>query len=160
VGKSTLAEALVEEWDNSAMLDGDHLIALNPLPPNELEYLHVTICLLVEHHRKCGYLNFVINHLWRTEAELRDLVDRLEVTVPDQEIRCFLLTLPEDENLKRVRLRQESRAIDELEYELEALTHERALLYATASLGPGEPFSVSALPDDLVEELKVLLGIE
>ena len=59
IGKSTLAEALAESIDECVMLDGDHLVAANPPPADEIEYLHSTITLLVAHHRRFGYLHFV-----------------------------------------------------------------------------------------------------
>jgi adenylate kinase family enzyme len=74
IGKSSLAEALCERIGMCVSLDGDYLVAANPPAQNELEHLHSTIALLVEHHRKFGYRNFVINHLWRSKAELDDLL--------------------------------------------------------------------------------------
>lgn len=71
--KSTLAEALAESIDWCVMLDGDHLIAANPTPADEIEYLHSTIALLIDHHRRFGYRHFVIDHFWRTPEELADL---------------------------------------------------------------------------------------
>jgi hypothetical protein len=43
IGKSTLAEALTESIDNCVMLDGDYVVAVNPPPPNEVEYWHTTL---------------------------------------------------------------------------------------------------------------------
>jgi adenylate kinase family enzyme len=60
IGKSTLAEALMESIDSCAMVSGDHLLAVNPAPKNELEQLHSAIELLIEHHRRSGYQRFVI----------------------------------------------------------------------------------------------------
>lgn len=117
VGKSTLAEALSESIDGCVMLDGDHLIAANPPRADTTEYLHSTIALLVAHHRTFGYRHFVINHLWRTPGELADLRRRLHDVDADAEIRGLLLTLPLEENLRRVERRQSARAIDEREFE-------------------------------------------
>jgi hypothetical protein len=77
IGKSTLAEALTETIDRCAMLNGDSLVALNPPPADEIEYFHSTIALLIRHHRSFGYRHFVIDHLWRSSAELADLRRRL-----------------------------------------------------------------------------------
>lgn len=155
VGKSTLAEALMESIDRCAMLDGDQLIALNPPPDDEVAYLHATIALLVAHHKREGYEHFVINHLWRTPEELEGLRRSLEGIEAD--IRCFLLTLPLEENLRRILSRQAARALDELEFELETVAEERALLESTPGLG--EPFEVSGPPSELVAALLDRLGL-
>jgi hypothetical protein len=114
IGKSTLAEALAERIDHCVMLDGDSLIAANPPPVDEVEFLHSSIALLVAHGRQFGYRHFVINHFWHTAAHLADLRARLLAVDPDVDIRCFLLTLPLADNLRRIELRQSARAINEL----------------------------------------------
>lgn len=98
IGKSTLAEALTESIDSCAMISGDSLLAVNPPPANELEYLHATIEVLVNHHRRSGYRHFVIEHVWRSPRELADLHCRLAAIDATADIRSFLLTLPVDEN--------------------------------------------------------------
>jgi ABC-type cobalamin/Fe3+-siderophores transport system ATPase subunit len=148
IGKSTLAEALTESIESCVMLDGDRLVAANPPPANELEYLHSTIALLVTHHRRFGYRHFVIDHVWRSPAELDDLRRRLDAIDADADVRCFLLTLPADENLRRIEQRQRARAIDERDFELRAFAEERELLAGRLDLG--EPFDVSAAPSELV----------
>jgi shikimate kinase len=159
IGKSTLAEALAESIDWCVMLDGDHLIAANPTPADEIEYLHSTIALLVAHHRRFGYRHFVIDHIWRTPEELADLRRRLLDVDVDADIRCFLLTLPLQENLRRIERRQSVRALDEAEFERETLADERQALLAGADETLGEPFDVSAPPEDLVAELLNRLGM-
>jgi hypothetical protein len=149
IGKSTLAEALTETIDGCAMLNGDSLMALNPPPTDEVEYLHSTMALLIGHHRSFGYRHFVIDHLWRSIAELADLRRRLIAVEAGADVRCFLLTLPADENLRRIKRRQRARAIDEREFELRTFVEERELLTKGASLG--EPFDVSAPPPELVD---------
>jgi thymidylate kinase len=151
IGKSTLAEALTESIDACAMLSGDHLVAVNPPSKTELELLHSTIELLVQHHRGFGYRNFVIEHVWRTEWELADLRRRLD----DTKVPCFLLTLPIEENLRRIERRQAARAIDESEFEHLALTEERRALEGP---GLGTPFDVSAPPSELVLRLLAIVG--
>ena len=159
VGKSTLAEALAESIDQCVMLDGDHLIAANPPPAEEIEYLHSTIALLVAHHRRFGYRHFVIDHIWRTPEELADLRRRLLDVDVDADIRCFLLTLPLQENLRRIERRQSVRALDEAEFERETLADERRALLANTEGSLGEPLDVSAPPEDLVAELLNRLGM-
>src|SRR5215510_13268079 len=144
IGKSTLAEALGGRTEQCVMLYGDHLIAANPLPADEVEYLHATIALLVAHHRRFGYRHFVIDHLWRTPAELADLRRRLLAGDANVDIRCFLLTLPLDENLRRIQRRQSARALDEEEFERRTVVEEREVLFQNPQGNLGEPFDVSA----------------
>ena len=150
IGKSTLAEALTESIDGCAMLSGDHLVAVNPAPKTELEHLHSTIELLVHHYRRSGYRNFVIEHIWRTESELADLKRRLD----DIKFHCFLLTLPIEENLRRIERRQAARAIDERDFEHLTLPQERCALEGP---GLGTPFDVSAPPTELVLRMLALV---
>jgi shikimate kinase len=159
IGKSTLAEALAESIDGCVMLDGDHLLAANPPPEDEIEYLHSTIALLVAHHRRFGYRHFVIDHFWRTPEELADLRRRLLDIDADADVRCFLLTLPLSENLRRIERRQSVRALDETEFEQKTLADEREALLESADGALGEPFDVSAPPEDLVAELLWRLGM-
>jgi len=153
VGKSTLAELLAESIHRCVMLDGDHLVAANPPPADAIGYLHSTIALLVAHHRCFGYRHFVIDHLWRTPAELDDLRRRLIDVDPDTDVRCFLLTLPLEENLRRIRRRQGARALDEHAFELQTVAEERASLFGSGAGYLGEPFDVSAPPEELVAAL-------
>jgi hypothetical protein len=159
IGKSTLAELLAESIAQCVMLDGDHLIAANPPPADAVGYLHATVALLVAHHRGFGYRHFVVDHLWRTPAELDDLRRRLLDVDPGADVRCFLLTLPLDENLRRIRRRQDARALDEHAFELQALVEERAVLGDCGAGELGEPFDVSAAPAELVATLLTRLGL-
>jgi adenylate kinase family enzyme len=152
IGKSTLAEALSESIEHCVMLDGDHLIAANPPPEDEVEYLHATIALLVAHHRSYGYRHFVIDHIWRSRKDLEDLQHRLLEVDRSTEIRCFLLTLPLDENLRRIERRRSARALDEREFELATVVAERELL-ENRSDELGEPLDVSRPPMELVKEV-------
>jgi hypothetical protein len=159
VGKSTLAEALAESIEQCVMLDGDHLVAANPPPADELEHLHSTIALLVAHHRRFGYRHFVINHLWRAPGELADLRRRLLRVDADADIRCFLLTLPAGENLRRIERRQSVRALDEWEFEQRTVADERDAVYGSAAGDLGEPFDVSAPPAELVAAMLRRVGL-
>lgn len=152
IGKSTLAEALTESIEYCVMLDGDRLVAANPPPADELEHLHSTIAVLVTHHRRFGYRHFVIEHIWRSPAELADLRRRLIAIDSNADIRCFLLTLPADENLRRIERRQQARALDEREFELHTVAEEREVLTKSSELG--EPFDVSASPAELVTMMR------
>lgn len=159
IGKSTLAEALVERIDRCVMLDGDHLIATNPSPVDDIAYLHSVIKLLVAHHRRFGYQHFVINHIWRTSAELSELHRNLIEIDPSADVRCFLLSAPLEENLRRIELRQAARAIDERKFEQRTVMEEREALFSSPDVALGEHFDVSAEPADLVPRLLVRLGL-
>jgi AAA domain-containing protein len=158
IGKSTLAEALAESIEHCVMLDGDHLVAANPPPIDAQDYLHTIITLLVAHHRRFGYRHFVINHVWTSKAALADLRRRLVNFDRDQDIHCFLLTLPVTENLRRIQQRASARALDEREFERRTFAEEsEALKKSVENLG--EPFDVSASPSDLVFRMLHRLGL-
>lgn len=154
---SRLAEALAESIEHCVMLDGDHLIAANPPSSDPLEHPHSTIALLVAHHRRFGYHHFVVDHIWTSAAELADLRSRL-VEI-DHDIRCFLLTLPADENLRRIERRASARALDEREFEHRTFAEEREALARSTSEELGEPFDVSSPPPDLVARMLRRLGL-
>ena len=152
IGKSTLAEALSENIDRCVMLDGDKVAATNP--PASLEHLHTTLALLVAHHRRYGYRHFVIDHVWTSPQQLADLRRRLADI--DDDIRCFLLTLPVDENLRRIERRDGARAIHERDFELRTFRQEMEALASRCDLG--ERFDVSAPPHELVATMRGVLG--
>lgn len=156
IGKSTLAEALSESIDGCVMLDGDALTAANPAPPDPREHLHSTLALLVAHHQRFGYRHFVIDHIWTSPSDLEDLRSRLAPF--DSDFRCFLLTLPADENLRRIERRAAARALDERELEQRTFREEREALAASTGASVGETFDVSAAPDELVANLSRRLG--
>jgi hypothetical protein len=151
IGKSALAEALTESIEHCVTLSGDALVAVNPPTTDELEHLHSTIELLVSHHHRFGYHHFVVEHIWRSRAELADLRRRLIALDADADVRCFLLTLPEAEHLRRIERRQQARVIDERAFELRAVAEERQALTPGSDLG--EPFDVSAPPLELVPKI-------
>ncbi len=159
IGKSTLGEALSERIDSCVMLDGDRLIAANPPASDRREHLHSTIALLVAHHRRFGYRHFVIDDFWDSPAALEDLRRRLRAVDPDADIRCFLLTLPAEENLRRIERRQLARALDEREFELRTVAAERELLRMQGGRDLGEPFDVSGAPSELVAAMSDRLGL-
>ena len=157
IGKSSLAEALTECIDDCAMLDGDRLVAVNPPHPDALEFLHSTIRSTVEHHRRFGYRHFIIDSFWGSPSDLDDLRSRLGSLDPD--IRCFVLTLPLDDNFRRIERRASVRVIDELELERATVVSEREMLAAASASSLGEPFDVSAPLPELVERLLRRLGL-
>jgi hypothetical protein len=159
VGKSTLAEVLGEAIDRCATLDGDRLTALNPPPADELASLHETLALLVRHHLARGYDRFVINHYWSSPGQISDLRSRLRAAAPGVEVRCFRLTLPRDENLRRIARRQAGRAVDESAFEMRHFAEEYAVLSAAEGAELGEPFDVTAPPEVLAARMLEMLGL-
>lgn len=141
------------------MLDGDHVVALNPAPLNETEYFHSTLALLFNHHLGNGYRHFVINHIWRTDLELADLCQRLRAVDAKVVIHSFLLSLSLKENLRRIERRQSSRAINESEFEAQTVQEERKILFSQNDSKLGEIFDVSATPEDLVKLLLSRLSL-
>jgi hypothetical protein len=160
IGKSTLAEALCESIDQCVMLNGDHLIAANPPPVDQFQHLHSTIALLVAHHRRFGYRHFVIDHVWYTPVELDDLRHSLLGVDGGADVHCFLLTLPLEENLRRIKRRQSARAFDEQEFERRTVMEEREALFKNRDGDLGEPFDVSATPEELVATMMRRLGLQ
>ena len=158
IGKSTLGEVLGESLDRSVTLDGDQLVALNPPPDDENGALHQSVALLVRHHLSGGYDRFILNHYWPSAAQITDLEARLLSIDSQFRLHCFRLTLPEEENLRRIALRQKVRAIDETEFEAEHFAEEHALL-STAGAELGMPFDVSDPPDVLAARLIEALDI-
>lgn len=159
VGKSTLAEALCESVDRCAMLDGDHLVSVNPPSDDGLGHLHGAVEVLVGHHRRFGYRHFVINHLWTSPAELDDLRRTLSRALPEARIHVVRLTLPMEDNLARIRGRARARALDERAFEERTVREERDLLQAAEGDELGEPFDVSDPPAVLVERLLARLAV-
>lgn len=157
IGKSTLGEALAESIDGCVMIEGDRLVAANPPHRDELEHLHSAIALLVEHHYRFGYRHFVVDYFWRSPADLADL--RRWLVHIDTAFHCFLLTLPAEENLRRIEQRARARAMDELEWERHTVSQERKALAASQDMDLGEPFEVSAPPAELVAALLRRLGL-
>lgn len=157
IGKTTLADALMESVRQSVMLDGDHLVAANPPPNDDLEYLHSTITLLVTHYRSFGYRHFVIDHIWTTPGQIEDL--RFRLADSDADFRCFLLTLPIEDNHQRIERRAGLRALEEHEHDLRVIAEEREALAARPGAILGEPFDVSASPPALVQTMLHRLGL-
>jgi hypothetical protein len=157
IGKTTLADALMESIDRCVMIDGDCLVAVNPEPSNGLELLHSAIILLIAHHRRFGYQHFVINHIWTAPEEIDDL--RFRLAEHDVDHRCFLLTLSAVENNRRIDRRASGSALDEREIELRTVAKEREMLKAHPGVGLGEPFDVSASPPVLVRKMLDRLGM-
>jgi thymidylate kinase len=157
IGKSTLAEILTESVEACVMLDGDRLVAMNPPPLNERDYVHEVMALLIAHHRQAGYRHFVLDYLWRSADDLFDLRARLVQAAPGEPVHCFLLTASLEENLRRVRTRQQARAIDEREFEMQTVMDERASLAERQDVG--EPLDVSGPPSAVAEALRKRLGL-
>ena len=157
IGKSTLGELLGEAIDRSVTLDGDALAALNPPPADEAASVHETFALLVAHHLARGYDRFIINHYWSAPAEIADLEQRLRMIAPAMRLCCYRLTLPREENLRRIAQRQSTRAIDETEFEARHFEVEYALLNRAAGTDLGIPFDATDPPETLTARMLELI---
>jgi thymidylate kinase len=153
IGKSTLGELLGEAIERSVTLDGDVLAALNPPPADEVGSLHETLALLVGHHLSQGYDCFIINHYWSTPGEIADLERRLRTIAPATRLCCYRLTVPREENLRRITRRQSIRAIDETEFETRHFEQEYAVFDRAAGAELGIPFDATDPPEALTERM-------
>ena len=102
-GKTTTASELNERWEQSVMLDGDYLGAVNPFEiydKRRIEYLYETMAHLIAFHLKHGYEHFIINYVFESNEELDLLVDKLETL--EQTIRCFWLVCSEEKQEERI----------------------------------------------------------
>jgi len=115
VGKTSISRKTNELLDNSVMLDGDYLGAVNPFKiydENRIEYLYQTITQLTRFHKDNGYNNFVINYVFETNNRLQELVNKLEIL--DNKIFCYWLTCSEKEQEKRILNRNNNEVVWEL----------------------------------------------
>lgn len=106
---------------------------------------------------RIGYRHLVVDHFWRLAAELGHFQSRIAAAEAGELIRAFLLTLPLEENLRRIEARQAARALNEREFELRAVREERVMLAGRTGLG--EPLDVSAAPSTLVNQLRARPGL-
>ncbi len=109
VGKTSTSWALLESFDKSLMLDGDHLGAVHPFEvydTDRVEHLYRTIALLIPFHQAAGYRDFVVNYVFESSDSLRDLVGLLSSF--DTEIFAFWLRCAEEVQLERIRRRNDS----------------------------------------------------
>ncbi len=128
VGKTSVSRKINEQLDNSVMLDGDYLGAVNPFKiydENRIKYLYQTIAHLIEFHKDNGYNNFVINYVFETNDELQKLVNKLEIL--DDKIFCYWLICTEKEQKKRIL----SRNSNQVEWELKRAEELNKILYDT-----------------------------
>lgn len=144
IGKSTLSEALLERIERCAMLDGDAMVAVNPAPQDPVGHFHEGLLLLLEHHRRHGYRNFVINHLWETAAHLDTLCRAL--ARDDEKVFRFRLTLDPMANLARIGRRAQARELDELAHDCREYWREYSVLDAATGNALGEPLAADAAP--------------
>jgi len=92
--------------DKSVMLDGDYIGAVNPFKiydSERISYLYDTLKLLIQHHQKNGYGDFVINYVFEDESQLTELTQMLKEIDPD--IYPFWVFCNPVEHENRVRYR-------------------------------------------------------
>ncbi|HHB89696.1 MAG TPA: hypothetical protein ENK60_00115 [Anaerolineae bacterium] len=107
VGKTTVAEALLQRFPRGVMLDGDAIGHVHPFEiydPNRTDYLYRTLAMLVAwHQREGGYEHFVINYVFEKPDSLARLLARLRPLDPD--IRVFRLRASPETLRARIRKR-------------------------------------------------------
>jgi predicted kinase len=134
IGKTETSWELLNMFDKAAMLDGDHLGAVQPFEiydDKRIAYLYDTLRLVAGHHYTHGYQNLVINYVFETPeslAELRGLLADL-----DDEIYTFRLTCSEEEIARRIR--QRSNNAENLEWELQRFRQLTEIQNANAQRG-------------------------
>lgn len=151
VGKSTLAEVLVSRIPNSVMIDGDAVVEVNPAPPDEVALLHATIHLLVGHYARFGYRHVVVNHLWTRAEDLRDLALRLASGSAQGHVHCFRLTIPWEENARRILARARGADSRTIDAQLRTATVERRALDRARGDALGHPMDAIRAPDHLAD---------
>ncbi|MDJ0643749.1 MAG: AAA family ATPase [Erythrobacter sp.] len=150
IGKTTLANSLMERLPDAVHLCGDAFVQANPEP--DVEALDDALAAMAEHWIARGYSTLVIEHYWSGQAAIDGLMNRLAAVQTIDDARIFLLELDPKTHDRRIERRQTVRAMDETEFEWRTVAEERRVL-ATGGESLGEPFDVSAPVDELVREL-------
>lgn len=115
-GKTSVSWYLNSIINQSVMLDGDYLGAVNPFllkDEKRLNYLFQTITELVVFHETNGYTHFVINYIFENERELQMLIILLRSRTK-QEVKSYLLECNRDEQINRIQKRNN----DQVEWEI------------------------------------------
>ncbi|MEN1727539.1 MAG: AAA family ATPase [Pseudomonadota bacterium] len=158
IGKSTLAEALMEALPQSVALNGDALLAFNPPPEHDDAILNQFLRILIERHRQEGRQVFIVDHLWTSPEDIEKLIDHC--ARPGEPVRTLLLTLPKSLHRHRIEQRARARALDELGFELSNYLLERQTLAAYRHGEVGKPIDVTAPVEQLVSEIRQWLNAE
>ena len=106
VGKSSVAEVLVERMRPAVNLDIDHAFDVRPFhldDPDQIAHGVETLAMLIEHHLAYGYRNFVANWVFESPQTLAQLKKRLASLVTP--VLAYRLHCPLHELSRRVSLR-------------------------------------------------------
>lgn len=132
VGKTSVSWALNQQVDQSVMLDGDFIGAVNPFEiydKKRTAYLYRTFAHLIHFHLQNGYRDFIINYVFEQEEELQALLDTLAAL--GQNIHSFWLNCTLKEQQGRIRKRNN----DQMQWELERAVELSGILHAASQTG-------------------------
>ena len=134
IGKTETSWELLRLYQNAVMLDGDYIGAVQPFEIYDearVEYLYQTIRLLVDHHRRHGIQDFIINYVFEHSESLQQLRQML-VDLDDVDY-AFRLTCSDHEIERRIQ--QRNPVSDSLEWELQRFRQLVAIQEAAANRG-------------------------
>src|SRR4051794_6127767 len=106
IGKTSTSWQLLWHFERGVMLDADHVAAFHPFDfynDAHLDYAHATLRVLVAHHLRHGFQDFVINWVFETPSQLMRLKQELaEFGLP---IHVYRLFCAEPEVARRIQAR-------------------------------------------------------
>jgi deoxyadenosine/deoxycytidine kinase len=106
IGKSEASWQLLYRLPRAVMLDMDHIAAFHPCDyycQEHLDYAYSTARILVEHHVRHGFFDFVLNWVFESPGQLARLKKELDrFGLP---IHTFRLSCDPDEITRRIRAR-------------------------------------------------------
>jgi deoxyadenosine/deoxycytidine kinase len=106
IGKSEASWQLLYRLPRAVMLDMDHIAAFHPFDyycQEHLDYAYSTAGILVEHHVRHGFSDFVINWVFESADQLKRL--EKEIAPFGLPIYAFRLWCDTDEIARRIRTR-------------------------------------------------------
>ncbi len=133
-GKTSVSWALLEAFEQAAMLDGDYIAAVAPFSifePSDLEYAYRSIAELATFHFQNGYRTIIINYVFETVEELDKMKSLLALI--DLPIHPFLLTCTAAERERRIRHRATPHS--DLEWEIPRSNDLHQILLKSADQG-------------------------
>jgi deoxyadenosine/deoxycytidine kinase len=132
IGKSETSWQLLYRLPRAVMLDMDHIAAFHPCDyycQEHLDYAYSTAGILVEHHVRHGFSDFILNWVFESPDQLARL--KKELARFDQPIHSFRLRCEPDEIARRIRARNR----EDLDGEIARSRELVAILDAAAQTG-------------------------
>jgi AAA domain len=106
IGKSEASWQLLYRLPRAVMLDMDHIAAFHPCDyycQEHLDYAYSTARILVEHHVRHGFFDFILNWVFESPEQLARF--KKELAAFDLPIHSFRLWCDPDEIARRIRAR-------------------------------------------------------